>query len=297
MPAHQISLGVIGLAPGNGHPYSWSAIFNGYDATEMANCPFPSIPAYLGQQLWPSARISGARVSHIHAPEAGVADAVARCANIPNVCGLEELSEAVDAVLLARDDAENHFTFANRALNLGKPVYIDKPVALSRKEFEVLLDAQSSDGQIFSCSAFSLSPEFSPLSLIAVEEVSRVRSVAPKDWERYGMHAIEPVVGSLWRRIAGQRWWAERLAAEPATLIVRYEDGLTLELACSGSANTSFCVSTIFHDGSNLTLVHVDTFSAFKAALERFLGGVLSGRSSMDVAMVGHCVDLLEAGG
>lgn len=27
----EISLGIIGMTPGNGHPYSWSAIFNGYD--------------------------------------------------------------------------------------------------------------------------------------------------------------------------------------------------------------------------------------------------------------------------
>ena len=30
-----LNLGVIGLSEGNGHPYSWSAIFNGYDSVEM----------------------------------------------------------------------------------------------------------------------------------------------------------------------------------------------------------------------------------------------------------------------
>ena len=30
-----LKLGVIGLSEGNGHPYSWSAIFNGYDSVEM----------------------------------------------------------------------------------------------------------------------------------------------------------------------------------------------------------------------------------------------------------------------
>ena len=42
-----LKLGIIGLSSDNGHPYSWSAIFNGYDPEEMARCPFPGIPEYL----------------------------------------------------------------------------------------------------------------------------------------------------------------------------------------------------------------------------------------------------------
>ena len=39
-----LKLGVTGLSSGNGHPYSWAAIINGYDKSEMAKCPFPVIP-------------------------------------------------------------------------------------------------------------------------------------------------------------------------------------------------------------------------------------------------------------
>ena len=35
-----IRLGMIGMNDGNGHPYSWSAIFNGYDPIEMENALF-----------------------------------------------------------------------------------------------------------------------------------------------------------------------------------------------------------------------------------------------------------------
>src|SRR5690554_2257137 len=45
-----IRLGVIGLSDGNGHPYSWSAIVNGYDPVAMQACEFPVIPEYLGHQ-------------------------------------------------------------------------------------------------------------------------------------------------------------------------------------------------------------------------------------------------------
>ena len=33
-----LRVGILGLSEGNGHPYSWSAIFNGFDKTK--ECPF-----------------------------------------------------------------------------------------------------------------------------------------------------------------------------------------------------------------------------------------------------------------
>jgi len=44
-----IRLAVLGCTSGNGHPYSWSAIFNGYDRELMtAECPFPTNPHTTG---------------------------------------------------------------------------------------------------------------------------------------------------------------------------------------------------------------------------------------------------------
>jgi hypothetical protein len=43
----EIRLAMLGMIEGNGHPYSWSAIVNGYNPEEMAKCPFPMIIAGL----------------------------------------------------------------------------------------------------------------------------------------------------------------------------------------------------------------------------------------------------------
>ena len=45
-----IRLAMLGMVEGNGHPYSWSAIFNGYDRAAMAKCPYPTIPDYLNKE-------------------------------------------------------------------------------------------------------------------------------------------------------------------------------------------------------------------------------------------------------
>ena len=42
--ASPLRLAMLGMIPGNGHPYSWSAIVNGFDPAAMAACPYPVIP-------------------------------------------------------------------------------------------------------------------------------------------------------------------------------------------------------------------------------------------------------------
>ena len=46
----QLKIGIIGSSDGNGHPYSWSAIFNGYNKKIMEDCEFPAISNYLNKQ-------------------------------------------------------------------------------------------------------------------------------------------------------------------------------------------------------------------------------------------------------
>ena len=60
----RLRLGLIGLSPGNGHPYSWAAICNGYDPDALGDCGFPAIGTYLAQQRWPEARLSDVTVPH-----------------------------------------------------------------------------------------------------------------------------------------------------------------------------------------------------------------------------------------
>ena len=128
----KLKLGVLGLSEGNGHPYSWSAIFNGYDPAAMESCGFPVIPRYLEQQAWPESRIRDAEVVSVWTQDRKLSERVAKAAKIPQVVSdPENMIGTVDAVLLARDDPENHLELAAPYLNAGLPVYIDKPIAVS----------------------------------------------------------------------------------------------------------------------------------------------------------------------
>ena len=139
----ELHLGVIGTSEGNGHPYSWSAIFNGYDEQAMAACPFPSIPEYLGEREFPRDAIADARVTHVWTQDPAESQRIAAAARIETIVAdpAAMLSE-IDALLLARDDAESHLHLAAPFLAAGVPVYIDKPLAITLSAARRLLTAR-----------------------------------------------------------------------------------------------------------------------------------------------------------
>ena len=77
---------------------------------------------------------------------------------------LEDMATEVDAILLARDDAETHAAFAAPFLDAGLPIYIDKPLALSIAEAEAMYAREKHEGQIFTCSRARLRSGIQPLA-------------------------------------------------------------------------------------------------------------------------------------
>jgi hypothetical protein len=195
---NHLRLGIIGHSEGNGHPYSWAAIFNGYEPGTMASCPYPLIPQYLAAQTYPQDFLTReATVTHLWTQDESASGHIAAASKIGKMVGQpEEMIGEIDALLLARDDAENHYLFAEPFLKKGIPVYIDKPFALETSAARRLWDAQLYEGQIFTCSALRYAGE---LGMKDVERnglgnLKRIEAHTPKSWEKYAVHIIEPLV-------------------------------------------------------------------------------------------------------
>ena len=84
-PDMELRLAILGMIDGNGHPYSWSAMFNGYDPEEMKKCPYPVIADYLSFEDRETMRIPNARLTHIWTDRPEEARFVARASNIETV--------------------------------------------------------------------------------------------------------------------------------------------------------------------------------------------------------------------
>ena len=73
-----LKIGIIGMSPGNAHPYSWSAIINGrFDAGEINRIGYPAVSAYLEANK-DTLGVSGARVTCVWAQETEIAESIIR---------------------------------------------------------------------------------------------------------------------------------------------------------------------------------------------------------------------------
>lgn len=292
-----VKLGVIGLSAGNGHPYSWSAIINGYNPEVMKNCGFPVISEYLAKQTFPGDCIPNAEVTHVWTEDINLSKHIAKAANVLHVA--EELTDmigAVDAVLLARDDAENHATFALPFLNAGIPIYIDKPLAYSVDAAKKLFSNQKYNGQIFTGSALKYALEMQlPLEeLDKIGKVHFIKAVVPKDWCKYSIHVIDPIVQFPINKGA-ILWSAASKAACIKNLTVGYSNNIVISIDTVGEIMAPIKIS-VYGANGHRELVFSDTFSAFKSALESFVNNVSSKKYDEITAFTLESVGLIELG-
>ena len=199
----EIRLAMLGITPGNGHPFSWSAIFNGYDPEAMAKVPYPTIPDYLGKEPKETLRIPGVHVTHVCCTGKGEFDAesVSRASLIPKVVkDPTEVIGQVDAVVIATDIGSEHVERARPFVEAGLPVFVDKPLVDNAADLAVFSRWVAEGRPIMSSSCMRYSKEYAPyrLSTNNLGALRYVNVTTAKKWETYGIHALEsvyPIVG------------------------------------------------------------------------------------------------------
>lgn len=300
--ASKLRLLVLGSSPGNGHPYSWSAIFNGYDADAMTACPYPAIPKYLAEHPFPADYLADlGSVTHVWSQDSADAERIARASRVANVIDRPESAIGeIDAVLLARDDAENHLRLAAPFLEAGLPIYVDKPLAVSRAAAERLLRAQAWDGQIYSCTALRYAPELFVDRAMAerLGTPVAVDAYVPKGWSTYAVHVIEPV--QLLLRDA----WGLRPEVRSSTTLrgdgwtrvaIELAQGPALSFTATGTAGSPIAVR-ICGTKATTELVFRDSFGAFRAALRTFVEAARSRSLPIPREETLRVVDWIELG-
>ena len=106
-----IRIGIIGMSPGNAHPYSWSAIINGtFDGEEISRVGYPAVAAYLTANQ-DTLGLPAAKVTRVWTQDEQVSRSIASAAGIEKVsASLEDMAQEVDPVILARDDGVGRCT-------------------------------------------------------------------------------------------------------------------------------------------------------------------------------------------
>jgi hypothetical protein len=269
--APQLRLAMLGMIEGNGHPWSWSAIINGFDPQALASCPYPPIQHYLGAQSRESVRIPGACVTHLWTDQPHEAAAVARAALIPHVVGSpEDVLGHVDAVLIATDDGTDHVRRARPFVEAGLPVFIDKPLATTMEDLRTFVRWERAGAPLLSSSGMRYAPELVGLAaeLPRYGELRWLSLVTAKTWERYGIHVLEPAFVLL-----GPGFESVRLESRPGLEVAHlvHLTGVQVTLPIIYDGGASFGTVQVCGTTAQTHLRFADTYTAFRDQLQSFI--------------------------
>lgn len=222
-----LKYGIVGMNPGNGHPYSFAAVFNDFDnAALQKNCEFALIKEYLPNHHRHQDFIADGRVTSIWAPEPGAAERIAAAAKIPHIANsLAEMAESVDAILFTRDDIENHWEMTSDLFKTGKPIFIDKILAHNESDLRKFAAAIPADYPLMVGSSFAYTPLIDTVrESIKNSEVMFISGVSSCTWVRYAPHLLTAAAKLFgWDIVSVQNSGREN--AETVTL--QYRSGIT----------------------------------------------------------------------
>lgn len=275
-----VRLAILGSTVGNGHPYSWSAIINGYDREAMtAECPFPGIPAYLNRQPGDRVGLSGASVTHVHCAGDGgfTAEHVARCSRIPHVAERpEDVIGEVDAVLVATDRGSEHVERCRPFVEAGLPLFVDKPLATDRTSLRTFVAWRRAGARILSSSSMRYAAEFAQYrdNTSDLGELRLATITSPKSWEAYGIHALEavyPILGPGFESVTNTG------TAHRNVVHLTHASGADVVSVVGRDLFGGFGLLQLVGTHGSVQTKFGDTFHAFRAQLLDFIGYVRSG--------------------
>ena len=276
----EIRLAMLGATPGNGHPYSWSAMFNGYDRELMtAECPYAGIPEYLNKQPEDTLTIPGAKVTHIcNTGESDFpAEHAAKCSLIPKVVkDPTDVIGEVDAVIIATDIGSEHVERARPFVEAGLPLFVDKPMVDNVEDLATFNEWVRAGKPILSSSSMRYVKEFAPyrMSTHNLGELRYVSITTAKKWETYGIHALEavyPIIGPGFESARNTGTY------ERNVVHFKHERGIDLVVVASKDMLGAFGVLTLCGTKGNDQLNSMDSFFSFKSQLETFISYLRTG--------------------
>lgn len=284
------------MSPGNAHPYSWSAIINGYfDGNEISRIGYPAVTAYLEANR-DTLGIPGVRVTHVWAQEPEIAHSIANATQIPTVVNeLEDMIGEVDAIILARDDPEKHREMAQPFIEADIPIFIDKPLAFSSEDLDWFSEQHAAGKFIMSCSSMRYSNEgrIAKQDLASLGKLELITAVGKKDWKKYGVHLLEAIFGILDDPKPISVKHIGKLEKEIVN--IELENGLQLTIHLFADISGTFQLSLFGQQGWKLVDIK-NSYSMFRDNIIEFVRSVEEGKPRLAFEKTERIIRTIIAG-
>lgn len=290
-----LRIGITGMSSGNAHPYSWSSIINGiYDGDEITRVGYPGVTAYLNANE-DTLGIPGARVTHVWTQNPEISRSIAQSSGIDTIVeNASEMIGKVDALILARDDAENHVEMARPFVEAGVPIFVDKPLAITATDLHWFSEQVDAGKFIMSCSSMRYANECRIVKqeLASLGKIELVTAVGKKDWLKYGVHMIEAMYATL----DDPRIFSVQHIGESGKDVVHlvFENGLTATIHLFMEICGTFQVHFYGQMGWRSADIK-NSYSMFRENMIEFIRSVMEGKSRLDFAKTENVIKTVIA--
>jgi len=281
MVDNRMNVGVIGYSEGDGHPYSFSAIINGYDFDKMKQSLYPGIADYLSWQPFYNYGVGDMKVTHVWAQDKSIARDIAGCTHIDHIVDdYKSMTDDVDIVLILRDDAESHYEITLHFLEKGKIVFVDKPLTKSLEELRYY-QPWLEKGKLMSCSGFRYYPKIQNAvkGQLDRNDIIFSHSVSIIDWHRYGIHVLEgisPIMGS-------DIEWVQNIGEEGNEVVrIAYRSGK--DAIIQVNTKIGFILRSAFYtsSGNHQIIDYDDNFSCFRGVIWNLHQQIKTGKPAIE---------------
>ena len=288
-----VNIGLIGFSEGNGHPFSFGAIINGYDPLAMKESGWEVIYNYLKIQHPSDFGFNGARVTHVWTQDIEVSKKISKACYIANIVDdYLDLINQVDAVIIARDDYETHFKISKPFLEKKIPVFIDKPLTIYENELNYF-EPFIKNGLLMSCAGLGFAEELDALRANINEfgEIKLIKGTVLLDWEKYGIHLLEAIFHIIPFDIKS----VEYINSLHGTYILRSNQGYIIEIDTIGKSSKTFNLE-FWSETNRYSAELNNNFRAFRRLLYHFVQMIEQKKPQVDPHTTINIINTLIAG-
>jgi hypothetical protein len=292
----ELKIGIMGMTEGNGHPYSWSAMYNGFDKEHMDACPFAGIPAYLNKQPPETIGIKGAHITHVYCNDKKDAEDVSRCSLVPHVVERpEDMIGQVDAVICATDIGSEHVERCRPFMEAGVPMFIDKPMVDNEKDLQTFVKWFDEGKHFVSSSSARYVKSMEPFYANHYELGRLMYICQPmcKKWETYGIHALEevfPLLGEGFVSVQNTGTFERNMVH------ITHSSGCDVHIPLSAGMYGAFGCTLLIGSVNHQIISDNDSYYSFKKQMDLFVRFLRTGERPMPFSETIELMKLIIAG-
>lgn len=288
----RIKLGIIGINEGNGHPFSFSAIINGFDNEGMKNSGWDVIYNYLISRHASEFGFENVEVTHAWTQDPELTRKLVAASKIPHaVQNIEDMIDEVDGVIIARDDYETHFPLAKSFLEKGKFVFIDKPLSIDIEELRFFRDYLES-GKLMSCAGARYARELDEIrsGIDSFGEMKLIRGTVINGMEKYGVHMLDGIFGVTGFKVKSVSCYQ----AKHTSMMIKNTDDSLIYIDALGSSSKTLQFD-FWSDQKRFHAETNDNFTMFRRLLADFITMIKTNKPTVAPGLVIDTMKVLIA--